>query len=449
MIFTHVLCLVLGALIALAVLGSALETVVLPQEGFPRLAQFVFALVYRLMVHRRNDRLARSLRRLYAPVALVSLPLVWMIFMMAAFTCVYWGTHDLSWSRAFETSVSSITTLGFSEPNGAGRISIAFVEATIGLGLVALLISYLPTIYGAYNGREKGTNRLRPIAGSPPSAPDFLQTLVRIGGLETPDIWQNAADWMLDLEQTHTAFPILTYFPDSGSEQSWVATMGTVLDASALVFAASDGDFGGVFADPEKGPLTVLVYGLPLIVHIAQAVNIPLPPPARLPDLMARTGEPAPDISISREEYDAALTRLSGILVVAPGQTEEAWRRFAWIRSAYDPALRAARGDHPGGSRALDDGPSGQGRRASLHPPPAAACRLVAPATARGRRGRSYRWLKPPDSSLVMDTVTGWRSKWAIDCSMSASNRLARSRLTPWRTRIRWTEMSETEPVSG
>ena len=294
MIATHVLSLVLGALVALAVLGSALETVVLPQEGFPRLAQFVFALVYRLVVHRRNNRLARSMRRLYAPVALVSLPLVWMIFMMGAFTCIYWGTHDLSWSRAFEVSVSSITTMGFSEPNGPGRIWIAFVEATIGLGLVALLISYLPTIYGAYNGREKGTNRLRPIAGSPPSAPDFLQTLVRIGGLETPDIWQNAADWMLDLEQTHTAFPILTYFPDSGSEQSWVATMGTVLDASALVFAASDGDFGGVFADPEKGPLTVLVYGLPLIVHIAQAVNIPLPPPARLPDLMARTGEPAP-----------------------------------------------------------------------------------------------------------------------------------------------------------
>ena len=122
MIFTHVLCLVLGALIAFAVLGSALETVVLPQEGFPRLAQFVFALVYRLVVHRRNNRLARSLRRLYAPVALVSLPLVWMIFMMAAFTCIYWGTHDLSWSRAFETSVSSITTLGFSEPNGPGRI---------------------------------------------------------------------------------------------------------------------------------------------------------------------------------------------------------------------------------------------------------------------------------------------------------------------------------------
>ena len=344
MIAAHVLSVVLGALVAVAVLGSALETVVLPQEGFPRLAQFVFALVYRLVVHRRNNRLARSLRQLYAPVALVSLPLAWMILMMLAFTGIYWGTRDLSWSHAFEISVSSLTTMGFAEPNGPGRIWIAFVEATIGLGLVALLISYLPTIYSAYNGREKGANRLRPIAGSPPSAPDFLQTLVRIGGLETPDIWQNAADWMLDLEQTHTAFPILTYFPDSGSEQSWVATIGAVLDASALVFAVSDSDYGDVFADAQKGPLTVLVYGLPLIVRIARAVNIPLPPPTRLQDLMARTAEPAPAISVSRGEYDAALSTLSGILVVEPGREEEAWRRFAWIRSAYDPALRALAG---------------------------------------------------------------------------------------------------------
>jgi hypothetical protein len=345
MIVIHLLALVAGALVALAVLGSALQTVVLPQEGFPRLSQFVFALVYRILVHgREDDPRGRSLRRLYAPIALVSLPLAWMILMMLAFTGIYWGTHDLNWSQAFEVSVSSLTTMGFSEPNGTGRIWIAFVEATIGLGLVALLISYLPTIYSAYNGREKGTNRLRPIAGSPPSASEYLRSLQRLGSLESPEIWQTSADWMLDLEQTHTAFPILTYFPESDPEQSWVATMGSVLDASALVFAVSDVDVGEVFADAQKGPLTVLVYGLPLIVRIAQAVNIPLPPPTRLQDLTAQGGEPEPATSVSRSEYDAAMAALSGILVVEPGREEEAWIRFARIRSAYDPALRALAG---------------------------------------------------------------------------------------------------------
>jgi hypothetical protein len=344
-IVVHVLAVIAGALVALAVLGSALKTVVLPRQGFPRLSQFVFALVHRLLVHpRRHDRLATSLRGLYAPVALVSLPLAWMILTMLAFTAVYWGWRDLSWSRAFEISVSSVTTMGFAEPSGTGRIWIAFVEAIIGLGLVALLISYLPTIYSAYNDREKGTNRLRPIAGSPPSATEFLQSLQRLGSLESPDLWRGSADWMLDLEQTHTAFPILSYFPESDPEQSWVATVGSLLDASALVFAVSDRNPSDVFADAQKGPLTVLVYGLPLIVRIARAVNIPLPPPSRLQDIVAQAGQPAPTVGVTRDEYEEAMAALSGILAVQPDREEEAWRRFAWIRSAHEPALRALAG---------------------------------------------------------------------------------------------------------
>ena len=107
----HVLSLLLGASIVLAILGSALKTVVLPQEGFPRLAQAVFALVYRLLVHKwRTKARATALRGLYAPVALVSLPLVWMIMMVVAFTFIFWGTRGLTWQKAFEISGSSLTT---------------------------------------------------------------------------------------------------------------------------------------------------------------------------------------------------------------------------------------------------------------------------------------------------------------------------------------------------
>jgi hypothetical protein len=341
----HVLSLLLGALIVLAILGSALKTVVLPQEGFPRLAQAVFALVYRLLVHKwRTKARATALRGLYAPVALVSLPLVWMIMMVVAFTFVFWGTSGLTWQKAFEISGSSLTTLGFSKPNGTGRIWLAFIEAVIGLGLVALLISYLPTIYSAYNSREKGINRLRPVAGAPPVATDLLQTLHRMGILEDPQFWTNAADWMLDLEQTHTAFPILSYFPETHTDHSWVATVGSLLDAAALVTSASRTEAGEIYEDVEKGPLTVLVYGLPLVVRIARAANIPLPPPTRLPVVLAHQGEPAPEISVARGEYLAAMAAVAPILALEPGQEEEGWRRFAWTRSAYDPALRALAG---------------------------------------------------------------------------------------------------------
>jgi hypothetical protein len=345
MIALRILSLLFGTAVVLAILGSALKTVVLPQGGFPRLAQADFALVYRLLVHRwRTEARAKALRALYAPVSLVSLPLVWMILMVVAFTFVFWGTGSLTVGKAFEISGSSLTTLGFSKPNGTGRIWLAFIEATIGLGLVALLISYLPTIFSAYNGREKGIIRLRPIAGSPPRAADLLQSLHRIGFLDVSDFWRNESDWLLELEQTHTAFPILSYFPETQPDHSWVATVGSLLDAAALVVSASETKAGEVFEDVEKGPLMILVYGLPLIVRVARAANIPLPEPTRLPELTAHFGEPAPPISVARDEYLAAMATLSPVLVLDPGREEDGWRRFAWIRSAYDPALRALAG---------------------------------------------------------------------------------------------------------
>jgi hypothetical protein len=341
----HILSLLLGIALVLSILGSALKTVVLPQGGLPRLSQAVFALVYRLLVHRYPNRSrAKALRALYAPVALVSLPLAWMLLMVVAFTFVFWGTRSLSVQSAFDISGSSLTTLGFSKPDGTSRIWIAFIEATIGLGLVALLISYLPTIYSAYNGREKGVIRLRPIAGAPPSATELLQSLHRTGALADPDFWKNEADWLLDLEQTHTAFPILSYFPETQVDHSWVATVGSLLDAAALVLSASETHGGEVYEDVEKGPLMIIVYGLPLIVRIARAANIPLPEPMRLTELSTHFGDPAPPISIRRDEYLAAMGALAPILVLEPGHEEEGWRRFAWVRSGYDPALRALAG---------------------------------------------------------------------------------------------------------
>ena len=342
----RILSLLLGTAVVLGILGSALKTVVLPQGRLPRLSQADFALVYRLLVHRwRTQARAKALRALYAPVSLVSLPLMWMLLMVVAFTFVFWGTGSLTWQKAFEISGSSLTTLGFSKPDGTWRIWLAFIEATIGLGLVALLISYLPTIFSAYNGREKGIIRLRPIAGAPPSATELLQSLHRIGFLDDTDFWQNESDWMLDLEQTHTAFPILSYFPETQPDHSWVATVGSLLDAAALVVSASETKASEVFEDVEKGPLMILVYGLPAASCASPGrPTSPCPSPRGSPSSPRSVGEPAPPISVARDEYLAAMAALSPVLVLDPGREEEGWRRFAWIRSAYDPALRALAG---------------------------------------------------------------------------------------------------------
>src|ERR1700722_19342043 len=302
MIVLRILSFVAGFTLAFAVIGSALKTVVLPQEGSPRLAQAVFATVYRILVPRwSGEARTQRLRRLYAPVALVTLPLALMILMVIAFTLIFWGTGSLIWQKAFEDSGSSLTTLGFSEPDTTSRIWLAFIEATIGLGLVALLISYLPSILSAYNGREKGVVRVRPLAGSPPSSVELLLTLHRIDELPGQGFWRNQSDWFLDLEQTHAAFPMLSYFPETHPGHSWVATTGTLLDAAALVMSASPPGDGEHFSELEKGPLMVLVYGMPAFVRVARSAGIPLPEPVRFEDVRPHLDEPPPAITIPKE----------------------------------------------------------------------------------------------------------------------------------------------------
>ncbi len=170
------------------------------------------------------------------------------------------------------------------------------------------------------------------------------RTLQRIGGLDSTEFWRNQADWILDMQQTHTAFPILSYFPETRRDHSWVASIGALLDASALVLSASETRAGDSFVDIEKGPTMILVYGMPGFVRVAQAASLPLDEPATFAELTAHFSEPAPPITISRAEYDEAMAAVSSFIGVPPERQDEGWRRFAWVRSSYEPALRALAG---------------------------------------------------------------------------------------------------------
>ena len=63
---------------------------------------------------------------------------------------------------------------------------VAFVEAALGLGLLAMLISYLPTIYGSFSRREVSVSQLAVRAGTPPSAPEMIIRAHRTGFTEQP-----------------------------------------------------------------------------------------------------------------------------------------------------------------------------------------------------------------------------------------------------------------------
>jgi hypothetical protein len=337
----HVFSGVFGGLVIALVLLSAAETVVLPRQGFTRIAKFVFALVHRVMVrHPRRGRLVKGHPTLFGPVALLSLPLAWMMIIAFGFSFVFWAFNEGSLRDAFVTSGSSLTTLGFAEPHGTPLNFVAFVEATIGLGLVALLISYLPTIYGASTQRERGILTLRPFAGTPPTAGALLMQLHRTKVIDTSNMWPGIAGWFTDLEGSHVAFPALCYFPVRLADQSWVASAGSVLDASALLLSAT----GLTEEESVAGPLLTLSYGISALVGIARAVDLPIATSPLLMDVLAHIEEPPPAISIARSEYEAQVDALEARGVLHIADRDRGWREFTWMRSGYDTALRQLAG---------------------------------------------------------------------------------------------------------
>src|SRR5437879_8639001 len=159
MVVVRVITFVLGALLVAATIGSAVRTVVLPRGIPARIGRVVFIgmrVVFRVRTGRgasyeRRDRVMSG----YAPASLLALLLTWVLLVVSGFTAMFWGLEGGSLREAFVLSGSSIFTLGFERPPDLLGAMLAFSGAALGLTLVALLITYLPSIYQAFSRREQ------------------------------------------------------------------------------------------------------------------------------------------------------------------------------------------------------------------------------------------------------------------------------------------------------
>ncbi len=164
--------------------------------------------------------------------------------------------------------------------------------------------------------------------------------LEHLNAADNPELWRTMVDWLLDLDQTHSAFPALCFFPESLPDQSWVASLGAVIDGASVLLSSAHFGNGDAVAGDMRGPLQIVIYGIPAVVRIGRAAGLPIQPAAPLAELLPRLSDPPPAISVSRHEYFAVLDRLEGFLVVPEAEREASWRRFGWIRSTYDEAIR-------------------------------------------------------------------------------------------------------------
>jgi hypothetical protein len=326
----RVLAAVAGTVVVAFTIVSALKTVVLPRSVSSMLTRVVFVTTRRafdlLASPRRPFETRDRVLALYAPTALLLLPVTWIALLIGGFTLLFWADGVRPLGTAYLTSGSSLLTLGFALPSSADSRTLTFVAATIGLGVVALLISYLPTIYQAFSRREALVAMLETRAGQPPSPTVLLVRYRRIGWLEGmgEELFSQWEQWFAEVEESHTSQPALVFFRSPKPGRSWLTAAGCVLDTAAVLNAAVDTPH-----DP-RADLTLRT-GFLALRSIADFFGI-----AHDPD--PHPGDP---ISVSRDEFDAVCRELElgGVRIVA--DRDAAWRAFAGWRVNYDTVLVA------------------------------------------------------------------------------------------------------------
>jgi Ion channel len=252
------LAVIAGILLILGVLWEAFETVILPRRVTRpiRLTSLFYRAAWQPWVFtaRRltSDRSRDKYLALFGPLSLFMLLSLWAVVLITGYALVQWGIPtrlNVPQSAAgFDVYVyfSGVTffTLGYGDiaPVGAAGRIMTVIEAGTGLGLLAVVIGYLPVLYQSFSRREVSISLLDARAGSPSSATELLRRHASSGNLE--ELGRLLREWELwaaELLESHLSYPVLSFFRSQHDNQSWLAALTTVLDTCALVIVGVDG----------------------------------------------------------------------------------------------------------------------------------------------------------------------------------------------------------------
>ncbi|GAB2462347.1 hypothetical protein GCM10011375_13940 [Hymenobacter qilianensis] len=320
-----------AALVVYTVMG-AIRSFVLPRNDLVIINKWMYWVIRKLFTaltslfktFAARDRIMA----MYAPVSLVALEIVWLVLVALGYTAIYWAIGEGSLIDCFKFSNSSLLTIGSEKADSLAGDILSYSEATLGLLLITLLISYLPTIYQAYSRRELVVARLERRAGTPVSALGLLVWLQRTSLLadEGPQ-WEQWEEWCMELEETHTSLPVLAYFRSPQPGRSWVTALGTILDTAALRISTVD--------KPRDARIELCFkagcIALTRIARFFQERTRSKPAPY--------LGPTDPMQNPSHEEFLRAYELLSETDVPVVADKEAAWNKYHLLRSRYTHAV--------------------------------------------------------------------------------------------------------------
>ena len=318
----------------IAILASVIRTVVLPRAIPARLARFAFLavralLLARLRVTRSADYRTRDrVFALQAPFGLFAQLLTWTSLIYLCFAGLFWslsghpGLSGRGIALALEQAGSSMSTLGFDRPGGLVLHLLAFTSAAVGLTLLALVITYLPSLYGAFARREAQITKLTVRAGRVPSGPTLLAHSWKLGRFEQlEEVWDAWEDWFIDLGESHTTFPQLGFYRSPHPDNHWVLAAEAVLDAIVLLLTICD-------VPRQSRSELCLDAGVNALEAIADFLGISHEPP-----------EDEAEIVLTRDQFQAARDELAFLEVPIVADAEASWSQFRRLRARYEPLL--------------------------------------------------------------------------------------------------------------
>ena len=323
-----------GIFLLVAILWDGFETIILPRRVTRRfrLARLFYrstwipwsAVARRMKPGKRRE----AFLSVYGPLSLLLLFVLWAVGLIFGFALLHWaaGSAQASfretttfWTDLYMSGTTFFTLgLGDITPHTRSARFITVLESGTGFGFLAIVISYLPVLYGAFSRREAKISLLDARAGSPPSAAELVRRHVRGQNLETlGQFLRDWEAWSAELMESHLSFPVLCYFRSQHDNQSWLAALTAVLDTCALLISCAEG------ALQWQSQLTFAI-SRHALVDLAQVMNIPPKHPA------------SDRLSDDDLEQLRGLLASAGVVVCKNAAAEQKLRD---LRSMYEPYI--------------------------------------------------------------------------------------------------------------
>jgi hypothetical protein len=376
------LALVAVALIVVVFIDT-FETMILPRRvrHFYRLTRLYY--VWAWFLWRATARMLpigrwhTSFLSIFGPLSLLGLVVVWALGLIFGFGLFHWsigtdftfaGQADNTLATCVYFSGTTFFTLGYGDVVPAGPLGrlLGVLEAGLGFGFLAMVISYLPVLYQAFSRREATISMLDARAGSPPTAAELLKRMAEgraIANLNELLLqWER---WAAELLESHLSYPVLSYYRSQHDNQSWLAALTVILDTAALLIAGVDGPDGYqarlTFAMARHAAVDLsLVFNQP--PRAPDPDRLATAEMARLVEMLRGAGLPIRDepalakaLAELRELYEPFVCALANYFeftlpaVVPPKAAVDNWRTSPWTaRSPELGALPSApAADHP------------------------------------------------------------------------------------------------------